>query len=78
MVERDKDIVVYEKDGFKFVNVPEAKSSADVNFYSSKELIEVVNAGFPTELLEKADNIKRLLNGTILKIKPWVETGVPF
>jgi len=49
-----------------------------VNFYSSKELIEVVNAGFPTELLEKADNIKRLLNGTILKIKPWVETGVPF
>ncbi len=78
MVEKAKDIVVYEKDGFKFVNVPEAKSSADVNFYSSKELIEVVNAGFPTELLEKADNIKRLLNGTILKIKPWVETGVPF
>ena len=64
--------------GLEFVNVPEAKSSAEVNFYSSKELIEVVNAGFPTELLEKADNIKRLLNGTILKIKPWVETGVPF
>ena len=40
------------KDGFKFVNVP-GQESTDVNFYSSKELIEVVNAGFPTELLEK-------------------------
>ena len=78
MIERDKDVVVYEKDGFRFVNVSEDKSSTDSNFYSSKELIQVVNAGFPTELLEKTDNIKRLLNGTLLQIKPWVETGVPF
>ena len=79
MIEKDKDMVVYEKDGFRFVNVPEAQSSKlTMNFYSSKELIQVVNAGFPAELLEKTDNIKRLLDGTLLQIKPWVETGVPF
>jgi hypothetical protein len=54
------------------------KAQQTVTFIPAKELIQVVNAGFPTELLEKTDNIKRLLNGTLLQIKPWVETGVPF
>jgi len=77
-MEKDDDMVLYEKDKIRFVNVAENLNTPGENFFSSKELIEVVNGGFPTELLEKADNIKRLLNGTILKIKPWVETGVPF
>ena len=78
VVEQDDDIVIYEKDDFRFVNVPDDKSSKDTNFYSSEELIQVVNSGFPVELLEKVDWIKTSLNGTIVQIKPWVQTGVPF
>ena len=50
----------------------------DNNFYSSEELIQVVNSGFPMDILKKAEWIKKCLQGTIVKIKPWVETGVPF
>ena len=78
LVEQDADIVVYEKDGFRFVNVPANKHSEDNNFYSSEELIQVVNSGFPMDILKKAEWIKKCLQGTIVKIKPWVETGVPF
>ena len=69
---------MYEKDDFRFVNVPADKSSEDTNFYSSEELIQVVNSGFPVDVLEKADWIKKCLKGTIVEIKPWVQTGVPF
>ena len=78
LIEKDEDMVLYEKDGFRFVNVPADKHSDENSFYSSEELIQVVNSGFPMDILEKADWIKKSLQGTIVKIKPWVETGVPF
>ena len=78
LIEKDEDIVVYEKDDFRFVNGPANKHSEDNNFYSSEELIQVVNSGFPMDILKKAEWIKKCLQGTIVKIKPWVETGVPF
>ena len=69
---------MYEKNGFKFINVASQKESTGDNLYSSKELIEVINSGFPKELLEQCAVAKKLMNGTIQSIKPWVETGTPF
>ena len=77
-MEKDDSIVIYEKDGMKFVNVPEGKHSKDQNFYSSRELIEVINSGFPKEALEKYNKIKQLFDGTIKEIRPWVDSGAPF
>ena len=77
-IEKDDSIVIYEKDGMRFVNVPEGKHSKEDNFYSSKELIEVINSGFPKEALEQYNKIKHLFDGTIQKIRPWVDTGAPF
>jgi hypothetical protein len=78
MIEEDDNFVMYEKDGFKFINVASQKESTGDNLYSSEELIEVINSGFPKELLEQCASAKRLMNGTIKSIRPWVETGVPF
>ena len=77
-IEKDDSIVIYEKDEMRFVNVPEGKHSKEDNFYSSKELIEVINSGFPKEALEQYNKIKHLFDGKIEKIRPWVDTGAPF
>jgi hypothetical protein len=74
----DDTFVVYEKDDFRFVNVAKDKQSTGDNFYSSEELIEIVNSNFPKELIVQCENVRKLLNGTISSIRPWVETGVPF
>ena len=74
----DDTFVVYEKDDFRFVNVAKGKQSTGDNFYSSEELIEIVNSNFPKELIAQCENVRKLLNGTISSIRPWVEKGVPF
>ena len=78
VIEVDDNFVMYEKDGFKFINVAEKKGSKEDNLYSSEELIEVINSGFPKKLLEQCDAIKKLMDGSISSIRPWVETGTPF
>jgi len=78
MVEEDANFVIYEKDGFRFINVAQQKELKEDNLYSSKELIEIINSGFPKELLEQCAAVKKMMNGTIQSIKPWVETGTPF
>jgi hypothetical protein len=78
VIEVDDNFVIYERDEFRFINVAEKKQSKEDNLYSSQELIEVINSGFPKELLEQCAAAKRLMNGTIKSIRPWVETGTPF
>jgi hypothetical protein len=55
--------------------VAENLNTPGENFFSSKELIEVVNSGFPEEILETCDKVKKVFNGASIKeIRPWIET----
>ena len=75
VMEKDDDMVLYEKDKIRFVNVAENLNTPGENFFSSKELIEVVNSGFPEEILETCDKVKKVFNGSSIKeIRPWIET----
>jgi hypothetical protein len=79
VIEKDDDMVLYEKDKIRFVNVAENLNTPGENFFSSKELIEVVNSGFPEDILKTCDNVKKLFNGSsIAEIRPWVENRPPF
>ena len=79
VIEKDNDMVLYEKDKIRFVNVAENLNTPGENFFSSKELIEVVNSGFPKDILETCDKVKKLFNGSsIVEIRPWVEDRPPF
>ena len=56
----DDNFVIYEKDGtLGLFNVAKGKQSTGDNFYSSEELIEIVNSNFPKELIVQCENVKK-------------------